>query len=256
MTEWQTFLFEQKQQQTAMKGAFDSFQNMIQAGMNSKYKELKGEGDFLLDEEAVELPAKGPIEILVETKEPAAPNEEESTWVTHTKKEEEVTEFRDPYTGSVKRPCLPFESPRVSADFLVCHPPKPRTYPTGPSSPTQVAQPEKPKSVVKDQHGATPGPKDGSQTIQLEAAVVDERLKIPNVVKERESRLPRPAPKVGGRSVSGHRATSVHANAAQPAETPKSRTLPRYRKDSVQPGTPQPAQTKERYAKYRHMDRE
>ncbi|KAF2628392.1 hypothetical protein BU25DRAFT_34740 [Macroventuria anomochaeta] len=245
--EWEAFNFEREQQEKAMGGAFDSFQDMIEEAMDSKYKELKGEGKFLIYEDAIELPVEPPVEL------PVVPNEDESAWVIHTKKEEEIIEFCDPYTGSVQRPCSPSESPHVSGDYLACHPPKPRTYPPGPHSTAEVARSEKPKVVVDEQHDSTPSPSDDSQPVQLEAEVDDERPKTRMAPKQGESRLPRPTSRARGSPASGRRESSVQPNAAQPADASKSRAPSKSRKDSVQPGASLSVQAKDRYPQYRHM---
>jgi hypothetical protein len=262
MSKWRALISEREEQERKMEGAYNPFQDMIEDAMNLKYKELKGEGSFLIYEESVELPAKVPVELpvqmAVKEEEPAAPKENK-TWVVHSK-EDEITEFCDPYTGSVQRPSSPSESPRAGVEMFCL--PKPRTYDPPPPKLTacrcatpcttkcrapilQVAQPDEHEPVmapvVEKQHHWTPSPTGGSQHVDVEADVEanDESQQTSSPLRRRESRIPRPA----------SRALSTQWNAAQPAEVPRPPAPSKGRKDSVQPGASQPAQSRGWYSK-------
>ncbi|KAH6625248.1 hypothetical protein C7974DRAFT_196904 [Boeremia exigua] len=242
MAEWQLFLSERRHEETAMEGAFDPFQHVMEQAMNQKYKELRGEGNFLVDDDAAgSTAAAEPVELPVEQEVLAATNDEEWTWVSHLKKEEHVTEFCDPYTGSVKRNS-PSDSPRVSTDYMICHPPKPRTYPAGLPCPTNTTQSEEPEPVTDSQHDSTPSPKAGPQPTYL-GEVNDKSLRTSIPASERESRLPKPT-----------RSWSGEARTAHPVGVPRSRAPVKGRQDSVQPVASQAMQTEDKHATYQQAD--
>lgn len=273
---WRAYLSKINQRQDNMEDAFDPFQDTIEEAFDAKYKELLGEGKFLIDEKEE---AKSPAEVSIQLPDQEAaviPTADAEIWLAYRKAEESFSEVRDAYTGSARR--------QLSVSELVVHPPKPRTYPVGPdvlreplcracstpcstgtiSGPRSVGiYSVEPDSVVDDQHYSTP---ESADSPEPEAEAEVDQMKPPN---PQSSRLPRVA-SVGrsGRSISRltppkrrqSTAPSVEGSAAQP------------RKDSVQTGPPNkpavkllvnpPAQSRalsrdsERYAKIQNLNRQ
>lgn len=246
MAEWHALLSERGEQEIMMQGAYDPFQDMIEEAFDLKYKELRGEGSFLIQEESVELPVKTLIEPPIEEEEPAAQSQTESIWLTHSKKEEDIAEFHDPHTGSVRRSASTSESPRVSGDFMVCCPPRPPhtavlesglTYALEPPS-IAVARLEEP------QRHWTPSPTDDIQSVETETGMSDRCPETPS-----PSRLPRPVTRDSGSIALSRTTSQVQSSPVQPDEALEPQTPPKYRKDSVQPGAFQCPQPTEHYSK-------
>ena len=265
MLKWKALVSKREEQEANMEGAYDPFQDMIEDAMDLKYKELRGGGRFLIYEEAAELPAKVPIELPVMEEKPAVSKEEGKTWMAHSEKEDEISEFCDPYTGSAQRPSSPSESSGVSGELIYF--PKPRTYDPPPPPPTdcrcatpcttrcrdpfrQEAEPDTDEAVVehcvKEQYDWEPSPTDGGweAKVELDVEVDDTGSPTSSPPRPRESRIPRVA----------SRASSVRRTRAQPAEVPKAPAPAKGRKDSAfVPGAAQSTQSRDRYPKYRQM---
>lgn len=153
MAGWQSFLSEREQEESAMEGAFKRFQDMVEQAMNLKYEELRGDGDFLFNEEAVatttEEAVELPAELSVEKGLPTTPNDEEMMWIAHTENEEYGRKNRVPYTGSFVRSCLPSDTPRTEAADLRHYSPKLQTCPAGPPNSTRVTRSEESMPVME-----------------------------------------------------------------------------------------------------------
>ncbi|KAG9198129.1 hypothetical protein G6514_010455 [Epicoccum nigrum] len=52
MAMWRSFMAERERCEMALEGSFDSFQDAMEGAMDLKYRELRGEGGFLIHEEA------------------------------------------------------------------------------------------------------------------------------------------------------------------------------------------------------------
>jgi hypothetical protein len=272
--DWKTYLSLFNQKEENMEDAFDPFQDSIENAFDAKYKELLGEGKFLIDERAeAELPAEVPIELPVHQAD-IVPTEDADTWLAHRTAEEAFSEVRDAYTGSARR--------RLSISKLVIHPPKPRTYPVGPdflraplcracSTPCSAKTTSAPQSVGTvslepdsagdDQHYSTP---DSAESLEPKAEVELDQPKTPSPPP---SRLPR-ATSVdrSRRSISHRTPPNRRQNTAQSAE---GSTL-QVRKDSTQTGSltkptakpfgnppaqsHTPSQDSERYAKIQNLN--
>ncbi|KAF3009843.1 hypothetical protein E8E13_010445 [Curvularia kusanoi] len=81
MERWRSFSLQREKDESLMLGAFDSFEGSMEEAMNSKYKELRGEGRFLINEKADASLKKQPNHRLVED-EPAGPTAEERIWLS------------------------------------------------------------------------------------------------------------------------------------------------------------------------------
>jgi hypothetical protein len=265
LVEWKRFCVERKTQEVMMAGAWRPFQDLIEESFDRKYKELKGEGGFLV----YKGPTEQPIQLVNPTEErtPVELNASEVAWLALGKKEEEITEFRDPHTGSVWRADSTFEIPQVSGSPIVCGlslPPHTAvlesglTYALESSSSTETAQPAQ-KEPEKDEpdvdsHSTTGSiPTDLSATLEPEAEsiAVQGSPRTPTSSR-RGSRLPRPvAAKEDSSPESGRRPCCMKPNAMQRTHVEKPQTPPKVRKDSVQPWTSQTAQPKEQRKKSR-----
>ncbi|KAJ4370123.1 hypothetical protein N0V86_008859 [Didymella sp. IMI 355093] len=185
LSDWKTYLSEFDQKHDNMEDGFDPFQDVIEDAFDAKYKDLLGEGRFLVDEEEeAELPAEVPVEMPVQEVQ-AVPTKDANTWIAHKKAEEAFSEIRDIHTGSARR--------RLSASEFVVHPPKPRTYPAGltylrtplchacasPCPPVLAPVPQaalqpvgpvsiKSESTEVEQHYSTPDPVESPEPMQIE----------------------------------------------------------------------------------------
>ncbi|KAJ4322983.1 hypothetical protein N0V94_002138 [Neodidymelliopsis sp. IMI 364377] len=245
-----------------MAGAWRPFQDLIEESFDRKYKELKGEGGFLIYQDST-VQQVDPIE----ERTPVELNASEVAWLALGKKEEEITEFRDPHTGSVWRADSAFEIPQVGGSSIVCGLSRPPhtavlesglTYAVESSNSTETAQPAK-KEPEKDEpsvdsHSTTGSiPMNLSATLEPEAETiaVQESPRTPTSSR-RGSRLPRPvAAKEESSPESGRRSCCIKSNAVQRTHVEKPQTPPKVRKDSVQPWNPQIAQPKQQRKKSR-----
>ncbi|XPT01791.1 hypothetical protein M3J09_010920 [Ascochyta lentis] len=247
MAKWNALLLQHQQQCKTMEGAYRPFRDTIEEAFDSKYVELRGEGRFLIHDEPVELPvrlsSKLPVELPVEEKEATAPSEAEGAWLMHSKKEDKITEFHDPHTGSVWRSISTSESLRVKDGFLVCSPPmSPQTaalesgltYAPDPPTLPKMPQSEQPGPDVGDWHEPTPIPTGSHRPLSSRPVMDDEHSHKSS--PSSGSKLPRPAVSgVNGSSATGHINSNIQADAAKIDRTPY-----KSRKDSVQPGALQP----------------
>lgn len=230
--------------------AFASFLEEIEEIYNSIYTRLRGEGNFLVDDHTVtspaELQAKLPIELSAETNVSAKPTDEERAWLSASKKEERIVEFRDPHTGSVQRSMSPWTSTRFSENFMICSPQRfPHTavlesgltYVPDHFKLAEDIRSELPELVVK---GGLPNESELAKDEMVGIRKGDERPQTPSPSKA--SRLPRLAT-----------ASSGQYNDAPLDEVSNAPTAPKGRKDSVQPGASRSTQSRDRYPKIRAM---
>jgi hypothetical protein len=253
LSDWKLYLSKFDQKHENMEDSFDPFQDIIEDAFDAKYKDLLGEGRFLVDEEEeAELPAEVPVEMPVKEVQ-AVPTEDANTWIAHTKAEEAFSEIRDIYTGSARR--------RLPASEFVVHPPKPRTYPAGltylrtplchacasPCPPVPAPVPQAALQLVRpvsiesestevDQHYSTPDPVESPEPMQMEAEMEIEQPKTPSPSPTRLTRAASNDRSGRSRSPSLDRRSSV----AQPVQEPTSQG----RKDSAQTGSPPKPLTK------------
>jgi len=137
MAKWQSFHSARQQEEIAMEGAFDSFQNMMEQAMNLKYKILRGERSFIIDAETVELTTEEPAQSLVEPlaespvekEQLTTANSEEKIWMTYTENEDHVSGLHGLHIGSIKKACLPSGVQDIGSLYLECGPPQSQTYP-------------------------------------------------------------------------------------------------------------------------------
>ncbi|KAF3047150.1 hypothetical protein E8E12_011478 [Didymella heteroderae] len=93
--DWKSYLSEFNHEHDNMEDGFDPFQDVTEDAFNAKYKDLLGEGQFLVEEEEeAELPAEGPVELAVQDAE-VVPTEDVDAWLAHKKAEETFSEAVD-----------------------------------------------------------------------------------------------------------------------------------------------------------------
>jgi hypothetical protein len=102
MATWRSFMAEREHREMAMEGSFDSFQDAIEGAMDSKYRELRGEGSFLIHEEASALLTGQSAKVPAEDR-PVELTAEVQTWLKYADEEEDGAGICERQTHSVQQ---------------------------------------------------------------------------------------------------------------------------------------------------------
>ncbi len=243
MAEWKCFLIKCKQEETAMGGAFEPFQDMVEQSMNARYKELKGKGAFLIDRETMEFASGKQVEPSLERIGFTKRGCEERASLMRAKKDSDVGESRIPCVGSTMRSHLPEDV--VSVLF---HSPKAGIKPARASSATRNTQTRESEFVENDRNDLKQVSMSESESAQLEVAIAE----IFGTDMHTGTWDPRPSKPTCTRKAP--QSISIPGFDMHPADTFESITPSKDRQDSVQPVALQPEQTRKRHAVCQHME--
>lgn len=108
MALWRSFVAEREHREMAMEGPFDSFKDAMEGAMDSKYRELRGEGGFLIHEEATSSLARL-SEVPTEAEAVALTAEVPPSWLRYADEEESV-EIREPQPNGIQQHDLSLRS--------------------------------------------------------------------------------------------------------------------------------------------------
>lgn len=235
MAMWRSFMAERERHEMAMEGSFESFQDAMEGAMDSKYRELKGEGGFLIHGEASTLLA-GRLDEVPTKDEPVELTAEVQTWLKYADEGGKGVQVCEPQPNGIQQHglSLRFEPP---AGITIEGP-----VDTGSTSRDDIYQPTASIPQMSNGHRSVFDPTNGKST----------------GLRHRTGGVRR-------KPISGREAVTGLASTTHTAETSRSPTPSKGRQDSAQtvvPQTtaaqavpPQSAQLHDRYPLYTGMDR-
>lgn len=234
MAMWRSFMAERERHEMAMEGCFDSFQDAMEGAMDSKYRELKGEGGFLIHEEASTLLAGRSDEVPTKD-EPVELTAEVQTWLKYADEGGKGVQVCEPQPNSIQQHglSLRFEPP------------------TG----VTIAEPVDAGSRSRD---------DDYQPTASILQMRNRHRKVLDPTNARSAGLPNRTGSVRRKPIPGGEAVNMLESTTHTAETSRSPTPSKGRQDSAQTVVPQTtaaqavaplsAQVQDRYPLYTDMD--
>lgn len=211
MAIWRSFMAEREHLEVAMEGSFDSFQDAMEAAMDSKYRELRGEGSFLIYEAASSSLAK-PLYKFPTEDEAVECTPEVRSWVKYAIEEEERVEVCKPQLNGIQQHGL-------------------------------TLRPEPPAGVTIAEPGdAASTSRDGDhQPTASNTQMSNGHRKVPDPTNARSAGLPVRTSSVRRKPIPGREAVTMLASTTQTAESSRIPVPSKGRQDSAQTVVPQTA---------------
>jgi hypothetical protein len=232
MAMWRSFMAEREHREMAMEGSFDSFQDAIEGAMDSKYRELRGEGGFLIHEEASALLTGQSDKVPTEV-EPVESTAEVQTWLKYADEEEDGVGACEPQLNSVQQHDL-----------------------------SRCSEPPGGATIAESGGAGSTSRDDDSQPTAPVIQMCNGRVLDPTTAS---ARLPNHTSSVRRKPILVREAITMPPGTTQTAESSMSPAPPKGRQDSAQTVVPQAmtpqieatqsAQAQERYPLYTGMGR-
>jgi hypothetical protein len=226
---------EREHREMAMEGSFDSFQDAMEGAMDLKYRELRGEGGFLIHEEASTF-LTGQSDEVPTQDEPVGLTAEVKTWLKYADEKRDGVEVCKPQPITVQQ-----------HDLSRC---------SEPSNGATLAEPGDAEFTSRN---------GDSQPIAYIAEMTNGHREVPDLTNTRSGGLPNHTSSLRRKPIPGRETTTVLASTTQTTESSRSPAPFKGRQDSAQTVIPQAtaahavasqtAQVQERYPLYTGMDR-